>query len=262
MCLLLVAVECFPDWPLVLLGNRDEFHARASAEAAPWREAPDVVGGRDLVANGSWLAQRNDGRFAAVTNLRSGLPAQASRSRGVLVRDFVVGADEVGEYAERIAAERDDYGPFNLVLGEAGTTWLVDGASGERSRLARGVHVLSNGAGLSDWPKARRLRERFIEATRRGLADDETLLGLLADRWQPDDADLPDTGVGHERERLLAPVFIAGTHYGTRASTLVLHHVEDAPYMRERSFGADGQVIGDVAWRCSAEGEWVPAEEG
>ncbi|MBX3690624.1 NRDE family protein [Dokdonella sp.] len=262
MCLLLVAVECFPDWPLVLLGNRDEFHTRASAVAAPWREAADVVGGRDLVAHGSWLAQRNDGRFAAVTNLRSGLPASAPRSRGALVRDFVVGADEAGEYAERIVAVRDQFGPFNLVLGEAGTAWLVEGASATCSRLARGVHVLSNGPGLSDWPKARRLRERFVEATRRGLADDKTLLGLLADRWQPADADLPDTGVGAELERLLAPVYITGTRYGTRASTLVLHHVEEAPYLRERSFGADGQVISDVAWRCSPEGEWVPAEEG
>ena len=65
------------DKPLLLLGNRDEFRARASAAAAPWSEDARIVGGRDLVAGGSWLALRADGRHAAVTNVRTGLPATA-----------------------------------------------------------------------------------------------------------------------------------------------------------------------------------------
>ena len=88
MCLLLIAVRCVPGRPLLLLGNRDEFRARASAAAAPWSEDARVIGGRDLVAGGSWLAVRSDGRHAAVTNVRTGLPATAPKSRGWLVRDF------------------------------------------------------------------------------------------------------------------------------------------------------------------------------
>ncbi len=261
MCILLVAVDCLADWPLVLLGNRDEFHDRASAAALPWREAPDVVGGRDLVAGGSWLAQRNDGRFAAVTNLRSGLPARAPRSRGALVRDFLLGTDSPTAHGERVRAERDAYGAFNLVFGEAGAVWLLDGNEGSLHRLGAGVHVISNGGGLSDWPKARRLRERFLDATRSGLPDDARLLDLLVDERQPEDAVLPDTGIGLERERLLAPVFIRGEHYGTRAGTLVLHHVEAGPYLCERSFAAGGHVSGEVAWRCDeAEAEWRLAD--
>ena len=81
MCLILVAIHALPGTPLLLLGNRDEFHGRASAPAQPWREDARVAGGRDLVAGGSWLAARSDGRFSAVTNVRSGLPATAPRSR-------------------------------------------------------------------------------------------------------------------------------------------------------------------------------------
>jgi len=33
---------------------------------------------------------------------------------------------------------------------------------------------------------------------------------------------LPDTGVGLETERLLAPLFISGPTYGTRSSTLIM----------------------------------------
>jgi len=93
MCLLLIAVRCVPGRPLLLLGNRDEFRARASAAAAPWREDARVVGGRDLVAGGSWLALNRNGRFAAVTNVRTGRQVTALRSRGALVTHFVEEAE-------------------------------------------------------------------------------------------------------------------------------------------------------------------------
>ncbi len=257
MCILLVAVDRIPGWPLVLLGNRDEFHARATAAAQPWADAPDCVGGRDLVAGGSWLVQRNDRRFAAVTNLRSGLPARAPRSRGALVADFVLGNTGIGAFAEAVLADFDEYGPFNLVLGDGSTVWLLDGMTAAMRRLDRGVHVVSNGGGEPEWPKMRRLRERFERVLADGLPDDAVLLALLADTGQPPDDELPDTGVGLERERVLAPVFIRGAHYGTRASTLVLQDADGALYLRERAFAADGIETGDVAWECNdAEAEW------
>jgi len=52
MCLILFAHQCRADLPLVVLANRDEFLARATAAAAPWPGQPAVIGGRDLVAGG------------------------------------------------------------------------------------------------------------------------------------------------------------------------------------------------------------------
>lgn len=257
MCILLIAVDRLIDWPLLLLGNRDEFHARATDAAQPWRSAPDCVGGRDRVAGGGWLMQRNDGRVAAVTNLRSGLPAQSPRSRGALVRDFVVGNQPVREYAEGVLAHFDEYGPFNLVLGDASGCWLIDGTTAKLRRLPRGVHVISNGAIDVHWPKVERLRSRFESALARGLHDDAALLALLADTTQPADNELPDTGVGLERERLLAPIFIRGEHYGTRASSLVMRHADGSVFFRERSFGPNAVVEDEVYWEClEIEGEW------
>lgn len=257
MCILLVAIDCLPAWPLLVLANRDEFHARASAAAQPWHDAPDCLGGRDLVAGGSWLGQRNDGRFAAVTNLRSGLPAQAPRSRGALVRDFLLGSGRAQDHGANVLAALDQYGPCNLVLADAGKVWRVDGTTATLHRLGRGIHVVSNGGSAVTWPKVQRLRERFGVAIAAGLPGDDGLFALLADTWQPPDDALPDTGVGIERERQLAPIFIRGEHYGTRASTLVLHHESGALTFRERSFVAGGRVDGDVAWECRGmEGEW------
>ena len=47
MCLVDVAWRAHPDYPFIFVGNRDEFHARASAAADWWQDAPDVFGGRD-----------------------------------------------------------------------------------------------------------------------------------------------------------------------------------------------------------------------
>ena len=263
MCILLVAVDCLPAWPLVVLANRDEFHARAAEPAQPWRDAPDCLGGRDLLAGGSWLGQRTDGRFAAVTNLRSGLPAQAPRSRGALVSGFLVGSASAPAWIDAVLADVDAYGAFNLVLVDQGNAWRVDASGAAAHRLGRGIHVLSNGRDDTAWPKVARLRARFTDAIASGLPADDVLFGLLGDHWQPPDGALPDTGIGLERERLLGPVFIRGEHYGTRASTLVLHHEGGTLYLRERSFAANGSATGDVAWECrDAESEWMLAPDG
>ena len=261
MCILLIAIDAMPEWPLLLLGNRDEFHARPTAAAEPWRGAADCLGGMDLLAGGSWLAQRNDGRFASVTNLRSGVPAKAPRSRGALVREFVVGNEPAQDFAERVLEHIDEYGPFNLVFGDQSAVFLIDGSSATLQRLQAGVHVVGNGPFASAWPKVERLHTRFISAIRKGDRDDATLLALLADTTQPDDGELPDTGVGSHLERVLAPIFIRGEHYGTRASSLVMRHEDGSIFFRERSFGPMGQRTDEVHWECLAiDGEWRLAE--
>ena len=74
MCLLSLAWQAHADYPLVFVGNRDEYHARPTAAADWWADAPDILGGRDLEAGGSWLGVSKQGRFAVVTN-RPDLPA-------------------------------------------------------------------------------------------------------------------------------------------------------------------------------------------
>ena len=250
MCLLLIAVRCVPGRPLLLLGNRDEFRARASAAAAPWSEDARVVGGRDLVAGGSWLAVRSDGRHAAVTNVRTGLPATAPKSRGWLVRDFMFGEARPRDFLDALHADVESYGAFNLVVGDRGGTWAYGTADAAPRPLDVGVHVISNGRIGVHWPKTERLQRRFQEASRQ---DDARVLDLLLDQQQPADAALPDTGVGIELERMLAPVFVRGSaHYGTRASTLAYLGDDGAASVQERLFDADAHAEGESMWRTDA----------
>ena len=250
MCLLLIAVRAVPGKPLLLLGNRDEYRERASAAAAPWSEDPRIVGGRDLVAGGSWLALRDDGRHAAVTNVRTGLPATAPGSRGWLVRDFMLGDATPRDFLDAVHADVESYGAFNLVVGDRESTWAYGTAEAAPRRLDDGVHVISNGRIGVHWPKTERLQQRFVEAiASSGPDDDARLLDLLLDQQQPADAALPETGVGLELERLLAPVFVRGSaHYGTRASTLAFTTARGGASLSERTFGTEARNEREDGW--------------
>jgi len=262
MCLILLALDVVPGRPWLLLGNRDEFHARPSAAAQAWADAPDVIGGRDLEAGGSWLALNRSGRFAAITNVRSGSPRRGTRSRGELVATFARGSVTPASYARETAADRAEFGPFNFVVGDREAVACASSLRDEAWSLEPGVHVLSNGPPDVPWPKAARLRERFLalyagveerKPSDSGTAfseavepEEAALLDLLADVSQPPDAELPETGVPFELERILAPIFIRGEQYGTRASTLAYARSDGGLVLHERRFGPGGLATGET----------------
>ena len=79
MCLIFIANRCVPGYRLIVAANRDEFHARPTAAADFWQDAPQVLAGRDLEAGGTWLGVARNGRFAALTNYSA--PRSAATAR-------------------------------------------------------------------------------------------------------------------------------------------------------------------------------------
>lgn len=243
MCLLAIAWRQRRDWPLLLAGNRDEFHRRAAAPLARW--AQGFVGGRDLEAGGAWLGARDDGRFAVVTNYRDpDDTASRPRSRGDLVVDFLSGDATPAEAAVRFAATAGEYRGFNLLLGDADSLWSVGSRAGAPRELPPGTYVLSNHLLDTPWPKARRLRGRFEAAL--AQADPLALaFDALADRWIAPDDQLPATGVPLDWERALSAAFIVAPGYGTRCST-VLALARRRGAIHERRFSPDGAPSGET----------------
>lgn len=249
MCLILVGINARPGSRVLLLANRDEFRARASAAVAPWAEDAEVLGGRDLVAGGSWLAVRGSGRFAAVTNVRNGPPRPAPRSRGDLVRDYVLGDTNAEAWLAALQPEVEQFAPFNLILGDGGRVLAFDGSTRQVHVLEPGLHAISNGPLDQPWPKMRRVRILAQAALAAQAASNACLLDVLHDRRAAPDAQLPDTGFGLERERALSPIFIAETDYGTRASTLLELKDTGVIELVEQRFGTAGHPIGQDHWR-------------
>lgn len=245
-----------PALGLVMAGNRDEFHARPTAALAPWQDETSVIGGRDLRSGGGWAGVGAGGRMAVVTNVRDPQASQTGPSRGALVADYLRGRDPAGIHIERLARIPTAYAPFNLLLADGHSLEYLGNHPAERQTLGPGVHGMSNGALDAPWPKTRRLMDalsswleqdgvRFLSQRERNLTPDLTpLWDALADEHRPVDSDLPDTGIGLERERWLSPAFIRGDDYGTRASTVLLIDGNGHGEIHERRFGPQGVPSG------------------
>ncbi|MCL2524249.1 MAG: NRDE family protein [Betaproteobacteria bacterium] len=240
MCLIVVGWQAHPDYPLVVAANRDEFYARPTADAAPWFDAPDIFGGIDLEAGGTWLGIRRDGRFAAVTNVREPGMGKGERSRGLLARDFLLGGAAALDYAAGV----DDqlYAGFNLLLSDGGQLVYCSNRDAAPRLLPPGIYGLSNDRLDSPWPKLLTARQRFAAALA-ALPGDAALFSLLADDEIAPDADLPSTGVPLEWERLLSAIFVKSENYGTRASTIAWQRRDGEVHLRERRFGPWDQTL-------------------
>ena len=126
MCLLIFAHRADPRYPLVLAGNRDEFHDRPTAAAEFWPDKPGLLAGRDLEQGGTWMGITRGGRFAAITNYRDpARTAPAPRSRGELPLNYLVGTQEPGEYLQGLLPVAEAYAGFNLLVGVVGELWYL-----------------------------------------------------------------------------------------------------------------------------------------
>lgn len=242
MCLVLLAYDMHPEYALVLAANRDEFYDRASAAAAFWPDAPDVLGGRDLQAGGSWLAVDRTGRFAAVTNYRQGQREPVStHSRGHLISDYLKNRVSARQHIEQIAAQAARYNGFNLVAGDTANLFYFSNREGSVRQLAPGIYGLSNHLLDSAWPKVSRGKET-LTALMSGHASAlvDGLLAFLVDPSRPADHLLPDTGISLQWERLLSSAFIASDDYGTRSSTVLLIARDGNVIFVEQSYTARG----------------------
>jgi uncharacterized protein with NRDE domain len=91
-------------------------------------------------------------------------------------------------------------------------------------------------------------KKRLTELLREEEVPPDALFALLADRNTYPDPLLPDTGFGIERERHLSPVFIAGSDYGTRSSTVLLIERDGRVTFVERTFDNRQAVAGTVSF--------------
>jgi uncharacterized protein with NRDE domain len=248
MCVVAFAWNAHPRWRLVLAGNRDEFHARPTAPLARWDDGSGIAAGRDLEAGGTWLGVDDAGRCALVTNVRDFRHPQDGLSRGLLASDWLRGDAGALAHARALQPQAAGYRPFNLLLFDAsGCAWVSNRPRLRVETPGDGVHVLSNAALDTPWPKATALGTGLRGWLDAGIDDDfAPLFDALADGTHWPDAQLPDTGIGLERERWLSAAFIRGEDYGTRASTVVALDHEGRGAIVERRWGPMGVALGET----------------
>jgi uncharacterized protein with NRDE domain len=222
MCTVLLAWRCVAGAPVVLAANRDELRGRPSTAPAALVGEPRILGGRDLLAGGTWLAVAAEGRICCVTNRRiqpSGevLRDPSRRSRGEIPLAVLAAGDDGATRALLQSLGPGVYNPVDVICAsrQGALVAMVDDSGPPRIvDLEPGPHVLTVGD-LDDpsRPKDMRLQRRLQAAVRSALGAGH-LLGaleqLLGDHESP-------TG-----DPLDAPC-IHGEVYGTvSASSVVL----------------------------------------
>ena len=255
MCLILLAWRAHPGHALVVAANRDEYFERPARAAAFWDDAPEVLAGRDLTAQGTWLGVTRAGRFASITNYRN--PAErmaAAPSRGRLVTDFLTGAHRPSAYFAGIVPQANEYNGFSMLAADRSSLAFFSNREGAVRQIEPGVHGLSNELLDTPWPKVEKGRQR-LGALLAGTFDPAAYLELLGDTEPAHDLHLPDTGVGAEWERRLSSIRIAGGDYGTRCSTVLRIGTDGNVEFWERSYDCEGAAIGTLHFGFTLSGE-------
>lgn len=237
------------DYPLVVAANRDERLDRPSDTIAVLQEAdPRVLGGRDLLAGGTWLAVNEHGVVAGLTNRPSpGGRDPSKRSRGelpLMIARRRTAEEGVAEVVRMV--EPDQYNPAWLLVADRQSLFAIEldvGRGPVLRSLEPGIHVLENVALTEASPKVDRIGALLAEAGASGSSLWASLPSVLSDHVLPD---LVDGRWGDEQgtARPLATLAacVHTEEYGTRSAALI--RVPEDPAGRPEVRVADGPPCG------------------
>ncbi len=234
MCLLVVAFRLFPDAPLLIGANRDEFLDRPAVPIAVLRDGgPRVLGGRDELSGGTWLAVNARGVFAGLTNQpREGGRDASRRTRGELPLALTEQSDARRGVEEFLAHHRpSDYNGSWLLTGDRDSLFYIDFTGlvePAAVALAPGLHVLENRALGGPSPKAERVATSLAHAT-----DAESALTafrlVLGDHSAADPAGTPDPpGPDTPATPRSSANCVHLGEYGTRSSCLIRYGTDES----------------------------------
>jgi len=151
VCLLIALFQALPDAPLLVAANRDERLDRPAVPVTVLRERePRILGGRDLLSGGTWLAVNDRGVVAGLTNQ----PAPdgrdpTKRSRGELplaCASHVSAAEAVKALVAHV--DPASYNPCWMLVGDRDALFAIaigpGGSRPEVEQLGPGRYVLEN----------------------------------------------------------------------------------------------------------------------
>lgn len=171
-----------------MAANRDEVLSRPwDSPAAWWRDHPEILGGRDREAGGTWLGINRDGVVAGVLNRPGSLgPAPGKRSRGELPLIALSHATLGAATDAVISLDAGQWRSFNMMIADRSGAVFVRGLGRgrpEATALAEGVSmVTAHDPNDAHSPRIARHLHRFRSAAAPETDGWAGWRALLADR--------------------------------------------------------------------------------
>ena len=250
MCLINFNIGSHDKYKMIIAANRDEFYSRPAAPVHYWEDHPDILGGRDLKAQGTWLAVSKSGKIGALTNIRTPeeMTLEAEKSRGELVVNYLLSEKGSKEYLTALAGRSSDYAGFNLLAGNPDELYYMNNYDNKISRVTDGTHGLSNEYLDTPWPKVVIGKEQLDKVISEDDINIDALFSLLRIDTKAADDIVQQTGVDAHLEKKLSPLFIdiPDFDYGTRCSTVVLVDRQNNITLIERTF-KNGVETGEIS---------------
>jgi hypothetical protein len=226
MCLLIAYSRVVRGAPLVLAGNRDELFSRPAVPMTVLAEGPRILGGRDLVAGGTWMAIGEQGVIAALTNRPPQAPgaATALRSRGALplrLARHASARDAVQAFVREV--DPREYNPCWLLVGDRDSLFYLELSDAVRPRsreLEPGLHILENRPLDARSPKVDYVRAKLPPSPRLGRGWLPGIASILASREIPPAA-RDARGPADWRPLEVEAACVRAGPYGTRWSGIV-----------------------------------------
>lgn len=231
MCLISFAYEVHPQYRLIVVANRDEFYNRPTAAANWWTTDPNILGGKDLKGQGTWMGFNKNGRFATLTNYRDGFNEKKDApSRGDLVKDFLLSQNDTSSHLNQITETANLYNGYNLLTFDGQNLGYFSNQIEKPLLLEKGIYGLSNSTLNTHWPKVDKAVSGLEHLVKQPKFSIDNAFQMMQNRKRPADAQLPNTNIPIKWERLLSSMYIESEAYGTRCTTvftLDLQNVEN-----------------------------------
>jgi len=245
MCLLVAISRDRDESPLIVAANRDELLDRpAVAMTVLQAHGPRILGGRDELAGGTWLAVNEAGVVAGLTNQ----PATngrdpTKRSRGELPLALARSLDAPTAVERFVTSVKPaDYNAAWLLVSDRSSLFYIDLNDGDApavNELPPGTHVLENRPLGGASPKVDNMR-RLLEPLG-AVAEAElvpALRAVLANHDIPAGADAERAAGTTERPPEVAAACVHTQRYGTRSAAVVV--IPPDPDARPRLWYTDG----------------------
>lgn len=244
MCLITLSFNQHPDYPLIVVQNRDEFYNRPSESLHFWEDEPNVLAGRDTRHGGTWSGITRTGRFASLNNrpFTDFEPKKDTRSRGDLVKNYLASEDSPEAWLQKMLDQRREYDSYQMVFGTLENLYVYSNSADRIFSLKPGLHSFSNTDDeLSQYKLDRScdLVEDYLNSHSEPVLDE--LVALFSDTEKAEYFGNLPSELSQETARTHSAIFIEGQDFGTVNTTALLVKQSGEVKVKEQRYDQNKQ---------------------